>query len=63
MANNNYTKQNIKHSFKLYRKWLLNPKAMEHTTNPLDIYITLRISDSKQGEKNYNLDEKVEGNQ
>jgi hypothetical protein len=35
---------------------------MEHRTNPLDIYTTLRISDNKQGEEDYNLDEKVEGN-
>jgi len=36
---------------------------MEHRTNPLYIYTTLRISDNEQGEDDYNLDEKVEGNQ
>jgi len=36
---------------------------MEHRTKPLDIYTTLKISDNEQGEEDYNLDEKVEGNQ
>jgi hypothetical protein len=36
---------------------------MEHRTNPLDIYITLRISDNEQCEEDYNSNEKVERNQ
>ncbi len=61
--NQSLTKQNIKSRFKVYRIWPLNPKAMEHRTNLLDIHTTLRISDNEQGEEDYNLDEKVEGNQ
>jgi hypothetical protein len=37
--NQSLTKQNIKCRFKVYRIWPLNLKAMEHRTNPLDIYI------------------------
>lgn len=61
--NQSLIKQNIKYRFKVYRIWPLNPKAMEHRTKPLDIYTTLKISDNEQGEEDYNLDEKVEGNQ
>jgi hypothetical protein len=36
---------------------------MDHRTNPLDTYIALRISDNEQHERDYNSNEKVEGNQ
>jgi len=56
-------KKNIKSKFKVYRIWPVNPKAMEHRTNPLDIYTTLGINDNDQREKDYSLNEKVKGNQ
>jgi hypothetical protein len=42
---------------------LLNPKAMEHRTRPLNTYITPTRSDNEEGEEDYNLDDEAKGNQ
>jgi hypothetical protein len=41
---------------------LLNPKAKEHRTRPLDIYIAPTTSDNEEGEEDYNLDDEAKGN-
>lgn len=40
----------------------LNPKAMEHRTRPLDIYITPTTSANEEGDEDYNLDDEAKGN-
>jgi hypothetical protein len=50
------SKYNIKNEFKITRIWLLNLKAMDNKTMPIEIYIfifNMNILD----EKNKNLDE------
>jgi hypothetical protein len=37
----------------------LNPKAMEHRTRLLDVYITPTTSDNEKGEEDYNLDDEA----
>jgi len=42
--------------------WPLNPKAMEHRIDLLDICITLTTSDNEDGEEDYSSNDEVEGN-
>jgi hypothetical protein len=52
----------FKYGFTVFGIWLLNLKAIEHTTSPLDIYIARATNDNEEGEEDYNSNDEVEGN-